>query len=1041
MMSKKKKRLFIIFSLTFVVTLLTIYGLKFGKAKIIEEDNVRLLEDSELKYFLEISYDGKDGKVVSSSDSATAEVYSDYIYVEDTLPFGLTFQNFIGTSNGSIGAIKRSDGSPCSGFVVDGTDGLKYDENTRKITFKVKDLQAGCKLTVGMVTRTPSLSYYGFNRMDFYNTGYAREKSFTTKSTVHGYIEREVTTNYNVNYEYTGDVPEEAPNPPISMTYSEGSVIIIEPKPVVPGYVFNGWVTEDVSSNGLSFRMPSNDVTLKGSFTKIDKHKVTYVIEGDKPDNYKVPSEKEYAPGEVVRLDSTEANTKYDIYTFSGWSIDDNTITVKDREFDMPDKDVVIKGTFEKDSYNVTYEFIGETKPVNSSAILPRAQKYSVGAKVKVADKPSDTTCTNNKECSFTEWSEEDFKMPEEDVTIYGEWVTENRKFEPVITKEIIDEKDSYKNGEEVNFKITVKNTSGITITNVMLKEKLQGVKFIPGDGYIIKNNSNIVINSIESNQSFEVYAKYIAGNDIYKVYENEVELLAALGTDDVVLNTDKKYIARTSFLVVNPIPVKVYYGDLKITKIDNNGKELDGAEFTLYSDSNLDNVIGRGLEFKKLSEGTYYLKETKVPDGYIGIKNAIKVIVNKDGSIKVSGYKVTNKDGVSNVRIVNNIPNIPPPTTPPTEKKEIYVDLNIKKIDNSGNELKGAEFTLYSDAELTKVLGKGLYFKKLKANNKYYLKETIVPNGYVNNNKVYEVTVDSQGIITIPFEEVVNENSIGTIEIVNDEIPTTTEIVEEKKEAEPPKKVVKEKKKLPIIPIGAALGAGFIFFILLFKSKRRIVMVYIPGYNIDNINELNELDFDEIDNHKVKVLVLADGSNDYINGTLGFKNTCIYEFTNKKFKKVKEFNDEVMYEEKLLTEYMDYVYENYNSKKYDLVFNYKNNIKIVNSIEDSKIKNKKLDYILYRSNNDINEELLMSLRKYVKAVGYLSKDEIEYQKSDYIKVINYLYNKDSIEDVGKKYIDKYEQLVKNMKDNNPTQYVSYSPYIVIKLENMEEIK
>lgn len=1040
-MSKRKKRLFILFSLVFVVTLLTIFGLKFGKAKIITEDNVKLQEDSELKYFLEISYDGKDSKVVSSSDSATAEVYSDYIYVEDTLPFGLTFENFIGTSNGSIGAVKRSDGTPCSGFVVDGTDGLKYDTSTRKITFKVKDLQAGCKLTVGMVTRTPSLSYYGFNRMDFYNTGYAREKSFTTKSTVHAYIERDPVTTYNVNYEYTGEVPDEAPNPPISVSYSAGSIVILEPKPVVSGYVFNGWVTEDADSNGFSFRMPSNDVTLKGSFTKIEKHKVTYIIDGDKPSNYQVPSEKQYAPGEIVHIDSTEDNTKYGVYKFLGWNIEDSSISLKNKEFTMPDKDVVIKGTFEKDSYNVTYEFIGETKPVNSSAILPKAKKYSVGAKVTVADRPSDTTCNNNKDCSFTEWSENDFKMPEEDVTIYGEWVTENRKFEPVITKEIVDKKESYKAGEEVNFKITVKNTSNIAITNVMLNEKLQGVTFIPGNGYTVKNSNNIVIDRIGPNESFVVSAKYIAGNDIYKLYENRVELLAALGTDDVVLNTDKSYIASTSFIVSNPVPVKPVYGNLNITKIDNNGKEIDGAEFTIYKDSNLKSIISTGLKFDNLLPGTYYLSETKVPDGYIGLKKVLMVLVSRDGSVTIPGYKVSNSNGLYNVRIVNNIPNIPPPTT--TVNNPVYADLIVNKIDNYGNKVTGAEFTLYSDTGLSKIVGKGNAFKKLSANNTYFMKETKVPEGYINNNTLYEIIVDGNGNITIPGYEVINSNNVGTIEVVNDKIETTTVIFEEEQKEEPKVEVKEEKKEknLPIIPLVAGIGAGFIFIILLFKTKRRVVMLYAPGIDINSIDYIDQLDYDEIYNHKVRVLILSDGNSEYINGNVGYKDTCIYEFANKKFKKVKEFKDEVFDEDRLLSEYMNYVYENYNSKKYDLVFTSKNNINIINSIENSKFKNKKLDCILYRNNNNINEELLMKLRQYANAIGYLSKDDIEYQVYDYIKVINYLYNKDSVEDVGKKYVNKYEELIQRIKDINSTQYISYSPYIVINLKNMEEIK
>ena len=386
---KRKKQKILLVSILSFITLLAFMAFRYGKADPIENDT-KLAEGSDLKYYLNIIYDGKDSAAVTSSDTATAEVYSDYIYVEDTLPYGLTFKNFIGTSNGSIGAVKRSDGTVCSGFVVDGTNGLHYDENTRKITFKVKDLKAGCVLTVGIVTKVPFLSDYNVNRMDFYNTGYARERDYLTSSTVHAYIEKEPVEQHSVRYEYIGTLPVVEPALPSAKLYPEGTVVNVEPNPIIPGYEFSGWSTEDINVSGSTFAMPDKDVTFKGSFTKIQKHKVTYIIEGDKPDNHIVPTGGEYATGEIVKMDSTEANKQIGLYKFLGWNIEDTNITVTNKEFTMPNADVVIKGTFEKDSYNVTYEFIGEVTPVNENAILPRAQKYSVGQRVTVAAKPSE---------------------------------------------------------------------------------------------------------------------------------------------------------------------------------------------------------------------------------------------------------------------------------------------------------------------------------------------------------------------------------------------------------------------------------------------------------------------------------------------------------------------------------------------------------------------------------------------------------------------------------------------------------------------------
>ena len=109
------------------------------------EDGIRVAENTELTYYLDIMYDGKDKSLTSSSDTAIAEVNSDYIYIEDRLPDGLIFLGFVETSDGTIGAVRRSDTSQsCAGYVVGGVDGLQYDEATRMVSFRISNLQAGC---------------------------------------------------------------------------------------------------------------------------------------------------------------------------------------------------------------------------------------------------------------------------------------------------------------------------------------------------------------------------------------------------------------------------------------------------------------------------------------------------------------------------------------------------------------------------------------------------------------------------------------------------------------------------------------------------------------------------------------------------------------------------------------------------------------------------------------------------------------------------------------------------------------------------------
>ena len=86
------------------------------------EDGIRVQENSELKYFLQVKYDGVDRQGIESSDSVTSEVRSGVISVSDKIPDGLTFLNFVESETGSFGAVERSDGvTPCAGKVIDDT--------------------------------------------------------------------------------------------------------------------------------------------------------------------------------------------------------------------------------------------------------------------------------------------------------------------------------------------------------------------------------------------------------------------------------------------------------------------------------------------------------------------------------------------------------------------------------------------------------------------------------------------------------------------------------------------------------------------------------------------------------------------------------------------------------------------------------------------------------------------------------------------------------------------------------------------------------
>ena len=617
---KDKKKLIIGLIVLAVVAVIIAIVASLSFAAPLEND-VKVEEDSELTYYIDVIYDGKDGEATTSSDTATAQVYSDYIYVEDKIPDGLTFKGFVQSDDGeTIGAVKRSDGTFCAGYVEDGMSGLQYNEVTRTVSFRVKNLQAGCKITVGIITQTPTLPT-GINRMDFYNTAYGREGSTSINSnTVHVFMGRDNVTPYQVVYQYEGDVPEGAPDVPLTTTYVAGSTVGVSQDVTVEGYDFSGWSTTDVSVSNGSFTMPSKNVTFVGSDVKLDSLKVGDVING---------------------------------YRFLGWATNDVELPAMSTDastiFTMPNNNVQLVGQFERISYKVTYQFQGSVVPPNASSLLPAEQSYYPGDTVTTAAYPEASGYR------FLGWYYADeFTMPEEDVVIYGEWMVETGTFSPTITKSITNKQDSYSAGEIVTFDITVTNTADFVITDVILEEQTDGCKFVSGDSYTVRNDKYASIASIPAHGSVTVHAQYEAGDDAVKTIMNVVELTGALASNNYSLDTSQDYTAEVDFVVANI--------SLEITKINENQDPLSNAEFTLYRNRELTNVVSTGLRFNGLAPNTtYYLEETKAPTGYQLLGQVLEINVGSDGTITIPGYDVSTQNGVNRVSIINHEINVLP--------------------------------------------------------------------------------------------------------------------------------------------------------------------------------------------------------------------------------------------------------------------------------------------------------------------------------------------------------------------------------------------
>ena len=76
-----------------------------------------------------------------------------------------------------------------------------------------------------------------------------------------------VIPSYNVSYAYTGEVPAGAPDAPAAASHKQNSTVSVAAAPVLDGYTFSGWSTNDATVSDGSFKMPGKNVTLTGSWS------------------------------------------------------------------------------------------------------------------------------------------------------------------------------------------------------------------------------------------------------------------------------------------------------------------------------------------------------------------------------------------------------------------------------------------------------------------------------------------------------------------------------------------------------------------------------------------------------------------------------------------------------------------------------------------------------------------------------------------------------------------------------------------------------
>lgn len=138
-------------------------------------------------------------------------------------------------------------------------------------------------------------------------------------------------------------------------------------------------------------------------------------------------------------------------------------------------------------------------------------------------------------------------------------------------------------------------------------------------------------------------FADYDVTNDTVKYRKNSDSAYRAdhMWTEDGV-----QHFAQEALLVVRNEGVR---GAVTFTKADEMNRPLQGAEFTLYTDAACTHPLATAtsdangrVEFEKQPGGTYYLKETKAPNGHTA--------ENTVWTVKIAGGKATITDPTGTV-------------------------------------------------------------------------------------------------------------------------------------------------------------------------------------------------------------------------------------------------------------------------------------------------------------------------------------------------------------------------------------------------------
>lgn len=252
---------------------------------------------------------------------------------------------------------------------------------------------------------------------------------------------------------------------------------------------------------------------------------------------------------------------------------------------------------------------------------------------------------------------------------------------------------DGYHTGKDIEFNLTAENNSADIVSselNVTDRPNRFKIKKVDKDtGEALKDaefeiydvTADKTAGSLVSNKNGEAelsrlkpslyYICEVKAPEGYKLNETkyyfEIDSLGNASVSDMngTENSGAFFIDENGDLTVT-VKNEINLWNLRLVKKNDAGKTLEDAEFTLYSDKDCTDPIGKGttdkegrVNFDRIVAGEYYLLETKAPAGYRKIEAPLKVSLrSEDGkfSFYINDEAVKTDDENNSLTVENGL-------------------------------------------------------------------------------------------------------------------------------------------------------------------------------------------------------------------------------------------------------------------------------------------------------------------------------------------------------------------------------------------------